>query len=111
MSRSQEKLKKVEDEISEYIFKQLCSCLSLPTFIHTYMYMYVHTHTYAHAHTHILTFTHTHTYTFIHLMLAEEKYKRDVVIIPVDFSDGLKIYPSIAEQLKDLDIGVLSKCP
>ena len=79
--------------------------------LYTYTCTCMYTHTYAHAHTHILTFTHTHTYTFIHLMLAEEKYKRDVVVIPVDFSDGLKIYPSIAEQLKDLDIGVLSKCP
>ena len=42
-------------------------------------------------------------------MVAEEKYKREVVVIPVDFSDGLEIYPNIAEQLKDLDIGVLSK--
>ena len=85
MSRSQEKLKKVEDEISEYIFPSLPP---LPSF------------------THIIR---THTHTFIHLMVAEEKYKREVVVIPVDFSDGLEIYPNIAEQLKDLDIGVLSK--
>ena len=49
-----------------------------------------------------------HTHSHLHLMLAEEKYSREVVI-PVDFSDGLEIYPNIAEQLKDLDIGVLSK--
>ena len=43
---------------------------------------------------------HTHTPT-------EEKYGREVVVIPVDFSDGMEIYPNIAEQLNDLDIGVL----
>ena len=36
----------------------------------------------------------------------------EVVVISVDFSDGFeiyKLYPNIAAQLKDLDIGVLSK--
>ena len=42
-------------------------------------------------------------------VFTEEKYHREVVVIPVDFSDGLKIYPNIAEQLKDLDIGILSE--
>ena len=27
----------------------------------------------------------------------------------VDFADGMNIYPSIAKQLKHLDIGILSK--
>ena len=49
------------------------------------------------------TFTH-----FAHA-LTEEKYGREVVVVPVDFSDGMEVYPNIAEQLKDLDIGVLSK--
>ena len=40
-------------------------------------------------------------------MLTEEKYGREVVVIPVDFSDGMEIYPNIAERLNDLDIGVL----
>ena len=40
-------------------------------------------------------------------MLTEEKYDREVVVIPVDFSDGMEIYPNIAERLNDLDIGVL----
>ena len=40
-------------------------------------------------------------------MLTEEKYSREVVVIPVDFSDGMEIYPNIAEQLNDLDIGIL----
>ena len=39
----------------------------------------------------------------------EEKYGREVHIIPVDFSDGQEIYPRIAEELQDLDIGVLGK--
>ena len=50
-----------------------------------------------------------HTHSHLHLVLAEEKYSREAVVIPVDFSDGLEIYPNIAEQLKDLDIGVLGK--
>ena len=37
----------------------------------------------------------------------EQKYNCEVVVIPVDFSDGMEIYPNIAEQLNDLDIGVL----
>ena len=40
-------------------------------------------------------------------LFAEEKYCREVLIIPVDFSEGLGIYPNLAEQLKDLDIGTL----
>jgi hypothetical protein len=79
-SRSQEKLKKVEDEISEYSNTPLS-----PHITHT------HTHT-LHSHTHTLT---------------EEKYDHEVVVIPVDFSDGLEIYPNITEQLNDLDIGIL----
>ena len=41
--------------------------------------------------------------------LTEEKYKREVRVVPVDFTDGQKVYPNIAEQLQDLDIGVLGK--
>ena len=36
-----------------------------------------------------------------------DKYGREVRIIPVDFSDGQVVYPKIAEELKDLDIGIL----
>ena len=39
----------------------------------------------------------------------EQKYNCEVVVIPVDFSDGMEIYPNIAERLQDLDIGILSK--
>ena len=40
-------------------------------------------------------------------MFTKEKYDREVIVIPVDFSDGMEVYPNIAEQLNDLDIGVL----
>jgi len=40
---------------------------------------------------------------------TEEKYGREVRIIPVDFSDGFEIYQQIAEKLQDLNIGVLGK--
>ena len=41
----------------------------------------------------------------------EEKYGCEVCIIPVDFSEGHELYPRIAEQLQDLDIGVLGEVP
>ena len=40
---------------------------------------------------------------------TEEKYQREVRIISVDFSEGKNIYPNIAEQLQDLDIGILGE--
>ena len=55
-------------------------------------------------HMHMQTLTHTHTH-----VRNEEKYNREVRTISVDFSDGMRIYPNLAEQLQDLDIGVLSK--
>ena len=45
------------------------------------------------------------------LLSPEETYSCEVRIIPVDFSDGQEIYPHIAEELQDLDIGVLGKVP
>ena len=45
------------------------------------------------------------------LLSSEEKYGREVRIIPVDFSGGPEIYPRIAEELQDLDIGLLGKVP
>jgi 17beta-estradiol 17-dehydrogenase / very-long-chain 3-oxoacyl-CoA reductase len=42
--------------------------------------------------------------------VAEEikgKYSVEVMVIAVDFSSGQEIYPQLAQQLKDLDIGVL----
>ena len=38
-----------------------------------------------------------------------EKYKSEVRIISVDFAKGQSIYPNIADELKDLNIGVLGK--
>ena len=37
----------------------------------------------------------------------QEKYKREVLIISVDFTQGQVVYPRLAEKLKDLEIGVL----
>ena len=82
----------------------LCLCLSLSLSLSFSLSLSL-----THIHTHTCTHTHMHTHSHLHLMLAEEKYSREVVVIPVDFSDGLEIYPNIAEQLKNLDIGVLSK--
>ena len=45
------------------------------------------------------------------LLSPEEKYGREVCVIPADFSGGQEIYPRIAEELQDLDIGVLGKVP
>ena len=72
MSRSQEKLQSVADEIrKERRFYHTCS--SNPFFF------------------------------------TGDKYQREVRIISVDFSLGQEIYPKIAEELKDLDIGVLGE--
>ena len=38
-----------------------------------------------------------------------EKYRCQVKVIVVDFYDGQDVYPRIAEELKDLEIGVLGK--
>ena len=37
----------------------------------------------------------------------KEKHGRKTLVVPVDFSAGQAIYPAIAEQLRNLDIGVL----
>ena len=50
-------------------------------------------------------------FVFMFYVLAGAKYsEREVCVIPVDFSKGGEIYPDIAEELKDLDIGVLGMC-
>ena len=36
-----------------------------------------------------------------------DKYSRETLIIPVDFSEGLAIYPRLGDQLRGLEIGVL----
>ena len=55
----------------------------------------------------ILSCTYPHTLYYTNNILTEEKYGREVVVISVDYSDGMDIYPNIAEQLNDLDIGIL----
>ena len=40
---------------------------------------------------------------------TEQKHSCEVLVIQVDFSRGMEIYPNLTEQLKNLDIGVLGK--
>ena len=51
--------------------------------LHTSHTQTLYTYTHAYIHTHML---HSHTCTH---MLPEEKYGHEVVVIPVDFSDGI----------------------
>ena len=90
MSRSQDKLQLVADEISELIGSAftLSYFSTSPPFLSTPI------------HTHLL---------FLPISPTEEKYGREVRIIPVDFSGGSEIYPQIAENLQDLEIGVLGE--
>ena len=44
-----------------------------------------------------------------HFCDIEEKYKREVRIISIDFYGGQNVYPTVTEQLNDLDIGILGK--
>ena len=84
ISRSQDKLQKVADEISE-LAASLCLSPPLPPPISYSPLPSVTAH------------------------IPEEKYGCEVRVIPVDFSEGHEIYPRIAEELQDLDIGVLGK--
>ena len=90
MSRSQDKLQKVADEISEL------ACL-LSHSITPLLFLSLD-----------LLFS-LSSLTPPSLTFPEEKYSCDVCVIPVDFSDGQEIYPRIAEELQDFDIGVLGK--
>ena len=45
----------------------------------------------------------------LYIFSSDEKYHREVHIIVVDFSDGQKVYPRIAAELKDRDIGILGQ--
>lgn len=40
-------------------------------------------------------------------VFPEKKYNREVRIVVVDFTDGQEVYPRIAGELKDLDVGIL----
>ena len=79
MSRSQEKLQMVADEISMKIYygdeKEPLWCVKI-------------------------------TYSF-YMLCSENLYNRKVLIVPVDFTDGQPVYENIAKQLADLDIGIL----
>ena len=55
-----------------------------------------------HAHSHPLSLSLSLTHTF-----TEAQYGVEVMVIAVDFSSGQEIYPRLAQQLKNLDIGVL----
>ena len=94
MSRSQDKLQKVANEISELAVSS-CSFVLLTSSLSALSSC-------------LLTPTHP---SHPSIPLPEEKYGCEVRIIPVDFSDGQEIYPRIAEELQDLDIGVLGKVP
>ena len=41
--------------------------------------------------------------------LTEEKYGRESLVIPVDFSGDFDLYAPLADRLSQLDIGVLGK--
>ena len=93
MSRSQDKLQKVADEISELA---VSSCI--------FVFSPFLPHDPVTSLTPLSPLSHSP-----HSLPPEEKHNREVCIIPVDFSDGQEIYPRIAEELQDLDIGVLGK--
>ena len=41
--------------------------------------------------------------------ISEERFGREVLVISVDFSEGMAVYPNLAKKLQKLDIGILSK--
>ena len=95
MSRSQDKLQKVADEISELavsscIFMSLTSSSFVPSSL-------------------LLTPTCPSHPSPHSTPLPEEKYGCEVRIIAVDFAEGQEVYPRIAEELQGLDIGILGK--
>ena len=89
MSRSEEKLQKVATEISKS--PHTC-CYRSTALVLTFPSPLPPLHSFS-----------LHTLT----CPSEEKYGREVRVIAVDFSAGQDIYPQIAEELKDLDIGIL----
>ena len=42
-------------------------------------------------------------------MLVERFYNREVRIVSVDFSQAQVVYPNIAEQIRDIDVGILGE--
>ena len=111
MSRSQDKLQKVANEISELVVSLYPPHSITPSLLHSPPLFVSITL----SHTLILPHSSFGPYPFLSLAsspthLPEEKHNREVRIIPVDFSDGQELYPRIAEELQDLDIGVLGTC-
>lgn len=46
-------------------------------------------------------------YAWFDILISEEQYKKEALIIPVDFSSAFEIYNGIAQQLQGLDIAIL----
>ena len=42
-------------------------------------------------------------------MFVERTFSREVRIITADFSQAQVVYPNIAEQIKDIDVGILGE--
>ena len=45
------------------------------------------------------------------VIIAENLYNREVLVISVDFIEGQHVYEDIAKQLAHLDIGILGMIP
>ena len=45
----------------------------------------------------------------MYLLVTEEKYGREVRIIPVDFTKGQEVYSAIQAEISDLDVAVLGE--
>ena len=43
------------------------------------------------------------------LSCVEERHKKKVLVMPIDFSSGLEVYHEISQQLQELDVGILGK--
>ena len=43
------------------------------------------------------------------MLLSGDQYKREVRVIPVDFSDGQSVYADIQAEISDLDVAVLGE--
>ena len=136
MSRSQDKLQKVADEISELAVSLTLHLTLIPSLSQVFVFITL-SHTSSLPHPSSLTphslqpplpTLHLHPPSLFTLVLPfstlssrssltplvyppEDKYGREVCVIPADFSDGQEIYPRIAEELQDLDIGLLGKVP
>ena len=48
-------------------------------------------------------------YSNISVISSGSSHKREVLVVSVDFSKGQIVYSDIAEQVKDLDIGIIGE--